>query len=709
VAEARSSELMSSRLHNWVVTAAAMLVALACCGRILAASQAVVSLSSAPTVIEADGKSTTIITATVRGGDGGLVSDNSPVRFSTTLGTLSTDTVNTISGVARVVLTSSSTAGTATVTATYFGGSSAGVGTNNIDVQFTSDKDLVSSDGDARWLRVDCPAYLVYSADAKVIQADANGKNGAAHLHYGSLYIEADTLQVDVQSMQVIAKNAIVHRGKHSLEVAEIQYDLVTSTGTAVLPATATTQPRSVTVTGSAFDTMDLTPEAADDAVQHNLYEEMDLSNSRVIVSARAISVDPGTQIQFTKAAIYSDGKKVLAMPFHVMPLTTDQLFGEQVVGFSSQGLFLNIPFYYHVSPESTGTIYLRNSAVASSGIVTGLAPSFGSTGTRPGLAIDLQHTYEMAGGNGAFALNSLTRSDWGASWNHSQRFDASSNGYFYLDFPEHRGLFATSSVHRDFKTFSATVNVNASQDPGELGFSESSKLLNAFLQTNAKPIGHSHINYSNDLSVESGHVIASAPGSPSLTTNLSTQAVNLGLASDPIRPDKLTTVSDSLTFGEAYDYQSRLSSPSFLGSVGASRTFPKNGRLILNYTYRYDPLQAYYSQQAATNNLLAFLNPAIQQTLSLTGSVAPTKLSFFTMSGYFSPSFRRTSFFTNYTYNVNTDWGFGVSSFLENDLWGHYNSLQFSLTRKILGRYLIFSYGTDTHRLRFDLGAGQF
>ena len=64
-----------------------------------AAGRASVTLTAAPDIIYADGKSTTVITATVRDGGGSLVANNTPVRFTTTLGTLTGDTAATTSGV----------------------------------------------------------------------------------------------------------------------------------------------------------------------------------------------------------------------------------------------------------------------------------------------------------------------------------------------------------------------------------------------------------------------------------------------------------------------------------------------------------------------------------------------------------------------------------------------------------------------------------
>ena len=320
-----------------------------------------VALAAAPDVIYADGKSATLLTATVRDSGGHLAPDGTSVRFTTTLGTLTPDTATTTSGVARVSLTSASQAGTASVTAVAFAAradsSSSGAGS----VEFTEDRESLF-DKDARWIRVDCPQYLIYSADTKMVEAQ--GKRGSAHLSYKALDVTADSLQVDLQTQTLVAHRATVQRGRHVLRVAELRYDLVTGSGSAILSADGAQGTADVLVTGFGLDTSPQPAQIGDTPLEYNPYRFADLSDSHVVVAARAITAAPGDQIQFRRATIYSDGKKLLSVPYHVMPMSTDQLFGQQVLGFGSQGLFVNLPYYYNVTPHSKGTLYLRNSAV---------------------------------------------------------------------------------------------------------------------------------------------------------------------------------------------------------------------------------------------------------------------------------------------------------------------------------------------------------
>ncbi len=96
------------------------------------ASGNTLSVVAAPTSITADGTSTTILSTTLKDQYGNLVGAGVPVNWTTTLGLLaSPSTVTDSSGVATVVLTSSTQAGTASVHAT------AGTAHGDANVVFT--------------------------------------------------------------------------------------------------------------------------------------------------------------------------------------------------------------------------------------------------------------------------------------------------------------------------------------------------------------------------------------------------------------------------------------------------------------------------------------------------------------------------------------------------------------------------------------------
>ena len=705
-ARSRTARFLSVRLLMLVLAALALPTALwPVAAR--AVGLASVSLAASPDIIYADGKSTTIITATVRDAGGSLVANNTPVRFTTTLGTLTGDTASTTSGVARVSLTSTAAPGTATVTAVSFGATAAGSSAGATTVEFTEDKESLFSK-DARWIRLDCPQYLIYSADSRVVEAQ--GKNGSAHLSYKGLDIHADSLQVDLQTRLVLAHRATLQRGRHVLRVAELRYDLLNWAGTAILAGEA----QSVTVTGNDLEAAPAPLDPADLPLISNPYRFVDLADSRVVVSARAVTADPGDQIQFRRATIYSDGKKLLSVPYHVMPMNTDQIFGQQLIGFGSEGVFLNIPYYYNMTPNSKGTVYLRNAAVSGANIASSLSPGtsfFGSQGVRHGLALDLEQTYQTGrGGTGLFLVNGITRSEWGAQWNHTQRLDPVTTGYLFVDYPAHRSLFASSNISRQFTGYTVNASASGSDDPGADGYKAKSYSLSTYVQSNPKAISHSILNYSTDLTVQQGSLTETAPGTGTVTTPISNRSVDVRLFTQPLQLGKRTNFTDSLTVGQVWSTQNNRLAPVVSASLGLTRTFRKSDSLALNYTYRYDPLLSLLgSPSSSLNPLEALLRSSTQQRVTATYLTVPLPRLTVAFSGGYGLPLNDRSLFASAHYRINTNWGVGVVSSYEEYVIDSYRDFEYSVSRKVFGRDLAVYYSTKTKKVRFDFASAAW
>ncbi len=688
----------------------ALLLSVGVNGPSRASGRASLMLSAAPEVILADGKSTTTVTATVRDGNGNLAADGTTVRFTTSLGTLDKDAVTTSSGTARITLTSAAAPGMATISATSFLSATDGSSTGSAQIEFTNDRDAVYSTGDSRWVRVDCAQYLVYSADAKIVEAE--GRHGTAHLEYKGLDITADALQLDLQSLLLLARNATLQRGLHVLKAAELRYDLSGGVGTAVLLADSDHAARGVQITGLGLQTGPLDETTAQGNMQSNLYRFADISDSHVIVSARALSAAPGDRVQFQRASIYSDGKKIVSLPFQVMPIGTEQLFGQQLVGFGSQGFFLNVPFYYHVSPRSTGTLFLRNSAAAgadSNGF--GLsAPAFSPNGTRPGLALDLDHTYSLGkGGSGDLSVTGLTRSEWGAHWNHTQRLDDVTNSYLFVDYPAHRSLYASSSISRQFSGFSLNLAANGSRDPGFLGYSSSNATASAYLQTTPRELGQSGINVAADLTAQQGQLVQTTPTTGRQVIPISTHGLDFRFFTAPLHPDHHTNLTDGVTVGQSWNASGQ-HSLTVLGTMGLTRTMSGHGNLNLNYTYRYDPLLSQLSAAPSPSNPLGSLyRSASQQRLSLNYSVAPRPRLSVSVTGSYGLPLSDSNLFALMSYRVNTNWALAVGSSWDRYASARYQETDLSVSRRILGRDLILTYSTQTKKVGFDIGSAGF
>jgi hypothetical protein len=666
-----------------------------------AAGQATIILAAAPDVIYADGKSSTVITATVTDSGGHAAPDGTSVRFTTTLGTLTPDTASTTSGVARVSLTSVSTAGTAKVTAAAFGSGLEGTSASGVSVEFTADRESLF-DKDARWIRIDCPQYLIYSADTHIIEAD--GKNRSAHLDYKSLDITADAMQVDLQTQTVLARNAVLQRGRHTMRASEIHYDLLTASGTAILAGTA----EAVTVTGFDLETAQQPADAAQLPLLSNPYRFVDLSSSQVVVSARAITVDPTSQIQFRRATIYSNGRKLLSLMYHVMPVNTDQLFGQQLVGVGSAGIFVNVPFYYNVTPHSRGTIYLRNAAVSGGNVGNSLSSGttyFGNQAARHGMALDLEQSYDVGHtGSGQLLVTGITRSEWGAQWNHTQRLDEQTSSYFLVDYPEHRSLYATSSVSRQFSGFSFNISASGSRDPGNGGYSASSATINTYLQTTPRMIGHSGLNYTTDLSEQHGQLSETSPSTGKIITPVQTTSADVRFFTAPMRLDKRTQFTDSFSIGQAFGGIHHSFAPTVAANLGLTRRFRKTDTLSLNYSFSYDPLLSQLgTSSSGLNPLQALLQSTTQHRLSATYAATLLPRVSVSFSGSYGLPLNDHGFFGSASYRINNNWGVGISASMEHYITDNYQDFEYSVSRRILGRDLTFYYSTRTKKINFD------
>ena len=672
-----------------------------------ASGVASITLTAAPDVIYADGKSSTVVTATVQDSGGHAAPDGTSVRFTTTLGTLTPDTASTTSGVARVSLTSVSTSGTARVTAAAFGSSLQGTSSSGASVEFTADRESLF-DKDARWIRVDCPHYLIYSADTHIIEAE--GKNRSAHLSYKSLDITADALQVDLQTQTVLAKDAVLQRGRHTMRAAEVRFDLLSQSGIAVLAGTA----EAVTVTGSDLEAMQQPTDPASLPLLNNPYRFVNLADSRVVVAARAITADPSSQIQFRRATIYSDGRKLLSMMYHVMPINTDQIFGQQLIGVGSSGVYVNVPFYYNVTTHSRGTIYLRNSAVSGTNLgnsFTSGASFFGNQAARHGMALDLEQSYDSGRtGSGTLLVSGITRSQWGAQWNHTQRLDDKTSSYFLIDYPEHRSLYAASNISRQFDGFSLNVSASGSRDPGNGGYSASSATVNTYLQTSPHMLGRTGINYTTDLSEQQGQLTESSPDTGKIVTPVSTTSADVRFFTAPVRFDKRTQLTDSFSVGEAFGGSRRSFAPTISANLGLMRTFRKTDSLSLNYTFSYDPLLSQLgTSSSGLNPLQALLQSTTQQRLTATYVAALLPRVSVSFSGSYGLPLNDRSLFGTAMYRINNNWGVGIAASQERYITDSYQDIEYSVSRRILGRDLTFYYSTRTKKVSFDFaGIGR-
>lgn len=681
------------------------LAAIALASPVWAQTPAAVDLTASPSVIMADGQSTTIITAQVSSSAGHTVPDGTLVRFTTTSGTLSASSVAVTAGIARITLTSSPLAGTAVVTATFLG--AGGGASGQVTVEFTNDKDLANSDrGDEEWIRVSSKEYLEYSADDQIIDAAAP-KHGT-HMSYQGLSIDADALQVDIQAEVVHARNAIVRRGdKELIDAALLSYNLVSHDGHAIV----TDAPDQRTVGNVVLSGPDLkaTPEppAGGSGDTSDRYSFADISASRVLIVASDVAVKPNDVIQLKHASIFVDSKKVVSMPYQVMPLSTNQIFGQQLLGYGTDGLIVNVPYYFSVSPTNTGTLYLRSEAASEQNgtFYTG----------RTGLSLDMDENYGASDGpsHGDFQLMGLTRGDWSASWTHSQTFGPTTRGYFYFDSPEHRGLLASGNLIQQFPHLSFNLNASESTTPSVDGYSSNSRTLDAYFQTDPHRLfgtGKTGLDAVGLLTAQNNQTNIGLPGGGSTNTSDDTRGAGLRFFTPTLSLDRKTTLTDSLNFEQDYSQTTKTSGLTAQVNLAATKRLGPTTSTTFTYSFVHNPFLAQPHLAELPNAAVLLLNPVDRHDFNLSFLTGPPsgKWNFTFVTSYEMPT-QSQSVSATMNYRLSPVWHVGVDDYLDKLGIFTFQDLEFSLSRRIGNRDFVLSWDTIYHRFQFNLAAGQF
>ncbi len=317
-------------------------------------------------------------------------------------------------------------------------------------------------------------------------------------------------------------------------------------------------------------------------------------------------------------------------------------------------------------------------------------------------MALDLEQSYDVGhAGSGQLLVTGITRSEWGAQWNHTQRLDDQTSSYFLVDFPEHRSLYATSSVSRQFNGFSFNVSASGSRDPGNGGYSASSATVNTYLQTNPRSLGRSGVNYTTDLSEQQGDLVETSPSTGRITTPISTTSADVRFFTAPLRVDKRTQLTDSVSVGQAFGGARRSFAPTVAANLGLSRTFRKTDLLSLNYSFS--------TSSSGLNPLQALLQSTTQQRLTATYSATLRPRVSVSFSGSYGLPLNDRGLFASAQYRINPNCCVGIASSLEHYITDNYQDIEYSVSRRILGRDLTFYYSSRTKKINFDFAGIGF
>jgi hypothetical protein len=661
---------------------------------------ATITMQANPEIILADGFSTTNITASVTLSGDRIPPDGTLVRFASTAGSLASISVPTSGGVARVILTSSPTAGTAVVSASFL---SSGEGASaQLKVEFTSDKDTANTDDiNSNWVKIGSSGYLLYSADTRTI--DSAGKNHGVHLVYRGLDVVADALQMDLITTSFRARNAILsHDGTETVHAAQIAYNLLGHQGDAVVIEDGA-QPENVTISGVEQKVAPMKDSDLQMMQIKKPYDFVDLSNSQVVLTAAALSVKPGDKVLLRKSTLYVSGKKMVSLANEVMPLTTDQVLGRQVVGFGSDGFFLEVPYYFSVTQDHAAQLELR-SPTASREAGDYLAGN--------SYSLDMDDQYGTADGKhtGEFQLLGLLRGDWDARWNQTETFRDGTRGYFYADYPSGRGMFTSSNLTHQFHGFSTNLTTSSS-DSTFNGSSYKNKRVGTSIQSDNRPLlkkSPAGLQFTTILSSEQGRGTISEPSQARITTPYSTYGLDMRVFTVAAGQTKAFTVSQSYDVGDTMDAISHQTALTETANIGANQRLSSTSLATFQYTFTHNPLLGSYSGAAAAGVLTPY--GSVRHDFSLGWSTAPVN-NLWSLSLLSSVSVPDTStdLSSEFSYRIGNNWHFGLTGDVASVVGYEYRDLAFTLDRRIANRAVQVSYSTIEHRFRLNLTSAGF
>jgi hypothetical protein len=403
-----------------------------------------IQLTASPESLPANGYSRSVITAEVRDDRNHPVPDGTEVRFTTTLGEID-PVARTEAGRARVNLTSAALPGIASVIAT------SGRANREFRVLFLSQgqrgperPNVIPVEGQ----------YVGYSGDHGVIDAI-----GRVTVHIGKVTILADHIQLNVLTNKLVAETTgaslgmTVTDGKTTWIAHRLTYDAT------VLEGLVEQDAGTFRYVGPPLLLGEAVPNPPADAFQME-----DLDDTTMWITAERAALFPGQRIHFKGAQLRPGGKKVLSLPYHNLPLTTDGTDTNQVIGVGSQGLTVDLPYYVNLTDRSSTSLHL------------GLNQIEGSYGAvNPGLGLDLRHRLFIGEhGEETINLTRFTSSDWGAWYKHARAWSPAFQTNAYVEYPDHRDLFATGSAYWQGKKLTGAMNLSSTRisgfDPSYVG-----------------------------------------------------------------------------------------------------------------------------------------------------------------------------------------------------------------------------------------------
>lgn len=613
-------------------------------------------LSANPQSIVADGKSTAMIGAEVRDPDGNLVADGTLVNFSTSAGAVDS-AVQTRAGVARARLRSSSTPGAAIVSASLATGGAVA----QIRVDFVPEGSEFRGESH---LTLVSSGYLVYHPGERIVEA----MDGIRIYHRG-LTIEAASAQVDLGRAVVRARHRVggtpvtISRGGKVVQASQLYYGLSDMQGQLV--TTTNDKVERLSLNGRDLST------SSENLGDTKMLDFVSLEESEMVVMAKAMTIKPGEEIHLRQARVYVGDTKVISLPLHVIPLRPSG-GSRRLITLTSSGVRLDIPIYYSLTPNSTGSFQVRHQRQA----------GWGYYGAQPGWSLDLVQDYTFGGdARGSLGIDRILGGEWGAHWSHEQQFGNATRLYSYFDYPAHRDLFGSMSLSHSLKNSVLGMSLYASQ----VRSGNDSVSGDLYIQSRPKPLVGKYADYS----ISARTTYSSYTGTDGDKMGFGVQGQLLG------RTLKLTPSTNfraSATVG--HDWGGRSNGLTGYATASLFQRLGQTSSLGLTYSYTRDP------------GIISTLGRhSLNATGYLNGS-SPWSASFFSTIGLDGDLF---SSFGDVYYQLRPDLRLGVIGTYQQFGGADYGDLELAVGKKIWNQEFLVVYSLDRKAFRLELAGFNF
>jgi len=632
-----------------------------------------ISLTCSRFAALSDGRDTLEVIAEVRDGTGRYAADGTSVTFTTNLGIFAdggpSTKAGTRSGSARVRLASQQK-GAATVTASVPGG-----GFQKLEVIFTDDPSE-TFEGNT-FVAVEATGALIYAAAERIIEATSRagqsdgGIQAGAKLAYRNLEVRAERIQLDCAANTVRASGRVtVARGKRSLACARLFYNIMSGKGYAVVEQGRALTP--VRVEG-----LDLAVAVSDIGVAPKYFEMTDLADAKLVVVARQILLFPGDKLQFKRPRFYEDGQHLFTLGYYSLSLYSSQLFSDQFLSLGTQGVGLDLPLYYDLTPVSKGVFRLK------------YGERYGSAyARRPGFALDLLQGYNASAGgrrySGEFGFTGLTRGDWGFRWTHSQEFGRDTFTGLHVDFPQHRSVFGSGNLSQ--RIGNLRFGLNGTANTSLTGFASSGTHADLYVETAPAKLRKTAALYALGANASTTRLASGDIKSYSLS-----EGIHARLFTPSVRLDRSTTLSNAVSVGHQWNNHGTGGAVVY-ATVSAMRSLGGNRTLQVGYDFVHQPVSVTEGDHRLSLSLGASdarLGVYLYNTLMLdTGAM---------------------SLIGDVQLSLAPRWRLGVSASAQRYLSGSYTDVIVGLARNIGGRDVVLSYSTFNHRIMLDLEATRF